>query len=494
MVLVFDQMRAEYIDRFELKNFQRARKLGVDFKNGIVGHLESNTVISHPVITTGKFPRNMPWGVQMMKDVHGYLGQPGLYYAPFGLTTEQWFELHRLTSDDTSLLARVKSARPGPTFAVAQKLYAAFNFGGPYADHIITLGSVGEDGRHSVDGVAIPSYIKGDKRYLIEGRDDWGSGGMPYSLHGAGYVTGVEPDRPGGDAWVGDVVEEIMAEESDWSAILASFGAIDKVSHVLAEHDEPTMQSWAVSRGISLEGTLHKADHELGRILDRLESTGLMQETVVVITADHGGQCSSSFQGRQTPGRHRWDGYYGKGVNFDYTGDPTPALKPVLETGWVEAGCMNTMLSFWTRELNPAQRLEFGERLARCGGVAEVYGKGPSGYELLFQNPKLEGKELDWARQHHAALVDTLNGPGGPDFIGLLFDKTGYSIKGGHGGAQEMCQRIPMLVLAPNVQHGISSESWVRLVDVNPIIGRLLGLDSHSGLDGTFEAIEPYRD
>ena len=109
MVLVFDQMRPEYIERFQLPNFQRAQRLGLNFDNAIVGHLESNTIISHPAITNGKLPKNMPWASQVMKDAEGRLGPPGLFYTPFYMSHQQWFGLVSEVCGDTSIIARDRS-------------------------------------------------------------------------------------------------------------------------------------------------------------------------------------------------------------------------------------------------------------------------------------------------------------------------------------------------------------------------------------------------
>ena len=224
---------------------------------------------------------------------------------------------------DLSIVARIKERHPGPTFAVAQKDYAAFNFGGPYTDSIICLGDVLKSGPfqgyHRVSGFQVPDYIEQPvgNRFYLEGTNDWGSAEERYSLHGSGYVPGLDPERPGGDRWVGDVVEQIMEREKDWSVILGSFVAIDKVSHVLGEHDGPTDASWAVENDIGLERTLRLADKELGRILTRLERDGLLEETVLVITADHGGQRNSVFHGPLGSSSHRDDSYFGRGTNFE---------------------------------------------------------------------------------------------------------------------------------------------------------------------------------
>lgn len=500
MVLVFDQMRAEYIERFDLSNFKRAQKMGVNFDHGFVGHLESNTIISHPVISTGNLPRNLPWSAQVSKDTEGRLGAKDDFYSPALLKPEQWMTLLQTTCGDSSILARLKRVNDGPTFAVAQKEYAAYTYGGPYCETIIALGSAFKTGEfkgyHSVAGVNVPSYIREPigNRFYLEAKYKWGSEVERYSLKGSGYISGRDPNREGGDAWVGDVVAKIMTEEPEWAAILASFGATDKVSHVLAEHDGPTQAQWAKAYGINLQDTLHKADAQLGRILDRLESQDLLKETALVITADHGGQKNSVFHGRNVPGRHGHDQNFGRAINFDYTSDPNPHLKPLIDTGWLEMVTMDTMGLFWTSPLDSGQRSQFARLASEMPGVAEVFGKTPEGnYERLFRSSKLKGAQLSWAQRNHRQLANTLGGPSGPDFVSFFFDSNGYALIGAHGGAQELVQRIPMIVISPNLaRRGARSTAPMRLVDVNPVLGRLLELPDHKGLDGTCSPIRPF--
>ena len=56
VLMVFDQMRPEYIERFNLASFKRLRSRGTSFPNAYVGHLASVTVVSHAVISTGSMP------------------------------------------------------------------------------------------------------------------------------------------------------------------------------------------------------------------------------------------------------------------------------------------------------------------------------------------------------------------------------------------------------------------------------------------------------
>jgi Type I phosphodiesterase / nucleotide pyrophosphatase len=503
MVLVFDHMRAEYIDRFDLPNFKRAQSLGLNFDNGHVGHLESNTIISHPVITTGKLPKNLAWGAQIMKDEAGRLGPPGQFYTPFYLTKDEWFGLLMETSGPSSLVSRVKQVNSGPAFAICQKQYAAYTYGGPYCDTIICLGDVLKKGplknHHTIDGENVPHYISQPEgnRFYVEGVNTWGSEVELYALKGSGYVTGTDPHRPGGDAWVGDVVEKVMTNEPNWSVILASFGAIDKVSHVLAEHDAPTTAPWALKHGINLQDTLHKADLELGRILDRLEAQGLLDETVLFITADHGGQNSSLFWGRNRPGKHTTDSHYGKAANFDFTADPHPVLAPLIETGKLQTAALDTAILLWTQDLTGAEVDTFEREIGQIPGVSEAYRKtlkdGVYAYQRFFRSPQLKKHELRWADLHHQKLANTLASDSGPEFIATLFDNNGYAMIGAHGGAQELIQRIPMIVVSPNlVRPGSRSKAWLRLVDVNPVVGKLMGLPDRDDLDGTALPVEAF--
>lgn len=502
MILVFDQMRAEYIERFELPNFKRAQRMGLNFDNGIVGHLESNTIISHPVITSGLLPGHFAWASQISEDMRGLVGPKGQFFMPARLSPEEWMAMQMEVVGDLSIVARIKERHPGPTFAVAQKDYAAFNFGGPYTDSIICLGDVLKSGPfqgyHRVSGFQVPDYIEQPvgNRFYLEGTNDWGSAEERYSLHGSGYVPGLDPERPGGDRWVGDVVEQIMEREKDWSVILASFGAIDKVSHVLGEHDGPTDASWAVENDIGLERTLRLADKELGRILTRLERDGLLEETVLVITADHGGQRNSVFHGPLGSSSHRDDSYFGRGTNFDFTGDPNPVFQSLISGGKLQAMALDTVILLWSDQMSESERSEFAAEVSRLPGVAEIYTKTPAGdYQRAFRSDELKGRELAWAQTHNQALANTLSGPGAPDFVAPLFDNNGYGLIGAHGGAQELVQRIPYIVLSPNlVRKGSRSKAWVRLVDVNPIVGEAMGLPPLPRLDGTSEALRPFLD
>ena len=81
VMLVFDSMRPDYIDRFALANFKRLRKSSREYVNGYVGHMGAETVVSHLVIPTGRLPRELPWLDEVYLDHAGVLGAKGAVHA-----------------------------------------------------------------------------------------------------------------------------------------------------------------------------------------------------------------------------------------------------------------------------------------------------------------------------------------------------------------------------------------------------------------------------
>ena len=62
LILVLDQLRPDYVNTFDMTNVKRLMHDGVSFDNAYLGHMASETVISHNVITSGQLPKDMGWG------------------------------------------------------------------------------------------------------------------------------------------------------------------------------------------------------------------------------------------------------------------------------------------------------------------------------------------------------------------------------------------------------------------------------------------------
>ena len=74
LIVLFDQMRPEYADRFGMTNFQALRDGGTNFRSAYLGYMASETVISHNVIVSGQLPKHMGWVDEAYRDTGNLLG------------------------------------------------------------------------------------------------------------------------------------------------------------------------------------------------------------------------------------------------------------------------------------------------------------------------------------------------------------------------------------------------------------------------------------
>src|SRR5688500_11452455 len=202
LLMVFDQMRPDYIDRFGLANFKRLRASSRNYPDAYVGHLSSQTVVAHMVIPTGLRPGALPWVDDVLVDVDGAIGKPGLAYNTGKLSRLQTWQLLQKIPRDQFLAARIKDALGRKVFAVGQKDYAAEFLGGPHSDAIVRLGKVGADFRCAPDGVNVPDYITSNARFTVDCQEAYGTNFKTiYTIDGNRYVPGKNPARLGGDVW-----------------------------------------------------------------------------------------------------------------------------------------------------------------------------------------------------------------------------------------------------------------------------------------------------
>ena len=467
VVLVFDAMRPDYVDRFGLPNFKRLRGLSREYVNGYVGHMASETVVSHLVLTTGKLPKQLPWQDEIYIDHAGALGPKGAVHETGTFTGEQFQTLMKRLPEGTFITARMKKAHGGKVFSVAQKHYTAHIFGTPAADTVITMKKA--DGKCTPSGLAVPAYIAQNDRYTVDCTKDYGTKTSFYPLDGARSVPGDDPAHQGGDVWVADIGLELMSKEKDWSVLLLSFSGIDKVAHMAAEHEGPRHNSFQTP--YTLEKVARIADEQLGKILDGLERTKLLQRTVLVVTADHGGQVNTSYFGAAKTGKVGLrDGAAVEVVS--------PWLHRLKTLANVKALFADSAVRVWLEGDAPDNRAQAIAVLNELSGVVEVYGLTPGNdaYTRLHSRADREPAAFQkWAAAHNQELVDSMATLGAPDLIGLLADGSGYDMLGDHGGAQEKVQRIPIFVVAPGVAKG-KATAPTRLVDIVGIISPALGL------------------
>ena len=470
MVLVFDQMRPDYIDRFGMRNFQQLRASGRDYRQAYVGHLGAQTVVSHLVISTGLLPKMFPWQDDVLLDQVGALGKPNAAYETGGLTREQFWTLLKPLPSTTYLPQRIRESTGRRVIAVGEKDYATLMLGTPAADVIVTLTKTGQQCTPS--GVNVPDYIAGNPRFTLECTEPYGTGLTTlYALDGSHYVPGNDSEHLGGDTWTADVALAVMARE-DWAGLFLTFGGIDKVAHMLGEQDGPGL---SVPSRYRLADVARIADEQLGRLLDALETRDLLERTLLVVTADHGGQTNTYYLGNNK--------YQSCCPLENAEGMVVPPywIEHLNQLGKLQTSYQDTSVKIWLADRSESNETAIVNGMADISGMVEVYALRETNriwtYERVFTRLAEQAPAFRrWADSHHAELLDTMAAESAPHLVGLLGDGFGFGRIGDHGGAQERVQRIPMILRVPGEEGSVRTEP-LRLVDISNEVTKLMRLE-----------------
>jgi arylsulfatase A-like enzyme len=229
------------------------------------------------------------------------------------------------------------------------------------------------------------------------------------------------------------------------------------------------------------------ADEQVGKIMSYLKSSGELDNTVVVLTADHGSVPGRDFHGYDdgTLNRGFYNWYYGTGENGSYL-SPQPDLQPLIDTGNVAQSYSDSMLSAWLIEASGDPLEESVTAMRGLPGVSAVWVRHGDRYKRVSRirwDRMDTRRERQWFAQHAQELVNTMAAPTGPDLIATLVDDTTYSVAGDHGGLQRRSQQIPIVFAGG----GIGSRDLngpVRSVDIMPTVLRQMGIAPTYPMDG----------
>jgi hypothetical protein len=229
------------------------------------------------------------------------------------------------------------------------------------------------------------------------------------------------------------------------------------------------------------------ADQALGVMLDQLELLGQLDETLIVLTADHGATHAESFQGTYAAGASNTNWYYGSTANGSFL-SPSTSLAALIGTGNVQFSYQSTAIETWLVDRSDAELQEASSVMLTLPGVIASYWRAGDHYVLAGSN-QMPKSERQWWKKHGQELVDSMAADNGPDVIGLLHDATSYGVQGDHGGAQEEVQRVPMVFWREDRDRGKGVYNQFRSVDVLPTILRALGIDLVYPVDGTAKSV-----
>jgi hypothetical protein len=520
VIVLFDQMLPEYADSYDMPNYRRIRDAGTNFSKAHLGYMASETVIAHNVITSGKSPRNMGWVDEAYRDARNVLGKgagamhlPGSWgLAEFGTVISE--------AGYPKLADYLHAAYPGTKFiVVGEKSYAVDSAVQPSGDIAVRMSGRSSStlfnscrtllgGRYrGPSGKNVPPYILGGgaaecNRYFInsDSSNHYGSrDAFPswvYPGDGNRMVPGTDPGHLGGDVWVTDAAIAMMQRE-DWSGMFVTLGGIDKAGHMWGAQSDDGFYDCSTGAGQSHPRCAAQiADQQFGRILDQLAAIDAERggETLVVLTADHGGTWGTHFHGKPTLEASTSNWYYGPTGVWDGIGSfvpgtsatfntPSPSLAPLIATGNIQFSYQSTALEAWLIDHSLARKIEaatVGMNLP--GAMASYYRDGDA--FTLHASGAMSKAEQKWWRQHAQDIVDTLAADNGPDVVVLFRDEVTYGAYGDHGGAGESVQRVPMVFWSPSLAPGDDRGQPFRTMDVMPTILRAMQIPLTAPVDG----------
>jgi hypothetical protein len=498
VIVVIDQFRPDYVERFGMRNVRALMDGGVNFNRALLGHMAAETVVTHNVLTSGLFPKHMGWSNEVFRDVDNVLGEgEGAYHVTSSLSCSQF---------NTLLAAqgypKLDDQLGGQFVSIGQKTTAACPAGHPAGpeDIIVHIGSRNRDcdgggvNWRSPGGANIPAYISMPDcgRFYVKAPSTsltYGTGttspAWMYPLDGNRFAVGTDRAHLGGDVWTADAAIEVMKNEPDWKGMMVSFGSVDKMAHMWGTDDEgPSGVGDDVFEQAHLPFAARTADEQVGRLLAQLERQGLRDETLVVLTTDHAGQTARRFHGLDGPDRGNFNWYYGEDADEIYL-KPQPALKPLIDTGNLDFSYQDGHVAAWITDRSPAALRHTAAAVRRLPDVIASYVREGDRYRRVGPLGSMSLREFLWWRRHAQRIIDTMAAPYGPDVVGLLRDDVSYGVKGDHGGHQKQIQRIPMAFSWPGLK---PQKRWERFraVDVLPTVLRLMDVDPVAGteLDG----------
>jgi hypothetical protein len=552
VIIVLDQARPDTITRYGMTNVQELQRKGTSFPGAYVGHMAAETVISHNVIASGQLPKHMGWTNEVYRDTDAVLGAAGQYYVTSSMSCAQFkalIEHGQYPKIQDYLDAEFGEASPFASFT--QKRTAACPSGhtSSAADGTATdpediifqiRGSsapVSCDGRPGwrqpeTGNGPLPAYFGNtadctNRWWTYQEAGAYGTGSLSpanlYPLEGDRFVPGIPPPgvpplHVGGDNWSADAAIRFMTNEPNWRGMMISLGGIDKLGHMWGPEDqgEPGAAPGSPEEMRHLPFIAKNADVQVGRIVDALRANDLLDDTLIVITADHAAQTGRRFHGvlaegvtnplcSDTPYPHRPTDPASTGIRSDcnwYLGsdadehyhDPSPAVRELEDAlgGNLAFSYQDSQVGAWLKDTSLAKKREAAAAVLDMPDIIASYHTNAAQNDYrLYGTKRMTGAERRWFARRAAELVDTMAAPNGPDAVGLTATDVTYGVMGDHGGANELVQRIPMVFYGAGVGSKDSNRD-MRLVDVMPTILDTMGIDyDENSVDG--EAVKLSR-
>lgn len=251
--------------------------------------------------------------------------------------------------------------------------------------------------------------------------------------------------------WTTEAALKILEHEGMPDIMFVDYKATDLVGHVVG----PWIGDYVGKYGTEFKEIIEYTDAHIGKILKKLEEMGELQNTIIILTSDHG-------------------------MAFYYGGDAPEAVyyqhNPFRVIGELEN--LNVEVSFIT-----------------WGTGSHIYLKNPNepnAYETDLAIAIEYFEELPGAEVYVDLAEIHLDHPRSGDFF-VTFEEP-YSLtppffkgRGMHGSCIERSMVVPLLIKGP----GIGPDAWIgdSIIDIAPTLAELIGIPIPAQADGQVSII-----
>jgi arylsulfatase A-like enzyme len=399
---------------------------GVSYSQAWVGQLRNNTPPGHTSIATGSFPKND--GILSFAWRDPVINQGGYPTSWEKVTAGVMTRLIKESGATSIGTLYKKSHLKAKVVAIScDKFYAAAGLGAESADYILfNAAHTSKDYLYpgGVNDHLAPDYIMNAPELYRTKENYWD-----------------------GDTWAIDLAIKVFERERP-EIMLINLPYTDEAGHATGGITAPEFMGQVVSN----------VDYQIGRLINAYMKAGIYDETLFVITSDHGMTPTSRNISQAT-------------------------INSII----MQSGTQGTEQNeFYLND--PSKSADVAENIAKAS-IPGIYGayyrkKNSDGTYVYLPSPTTTKNITEELNKSYLYLTSTYASEKSPDVLLVIAENwrqdykvSGTTFKGSHDTVTWLNQHIPLIISGPGVKRGIVLDSPARLVDIAPTILALMGIE-----------------
>ncbi len=450
MIIVIDACRPEYLELGRLPIIRALAREGVSYRRAWVGHLVNNTPPGHLTIASGCLPQTTGVVAFGWRDPNTGARVRPTAWEP--VVSAEYGQLIAHSGVPT-LASLLKQAQPSAVTAATGsiKFYAVASLGAHTADYIVfTPPTPKKPQRTLAENAAKPQL----PALTLDNLGVQGQLPPPQVLEAVralSEATHADPDS--------------LAMEITLALVRAAQPTLLMVN--LPETDGAGHRCGGITAPHTMRAVIQNADAQIGRLVALYRQLGLYDETVWLVTSDHG----------MIPNLHSI---------------PQAVVRVAMRQAGLSPEKADAAPHIWLSD--PSRARQVAEAIA-AQRVPEVHAvfykvKEDGGYGFRLARPAGRNASLEGVAAYQF-LADTYACPNGPDVSVFTAENTVWGKKPGaagtrgqHNSATWGTQHIPLILAGPAIRQRVTSDYPARLCDIAPTVLAALGIRPQA-MDGT---------